>query len=137
MPQVWVTIDGLKEVIDEFTKLPEKGINAMSGAVNKGLDFLEPKIRAAIPVDDTTDDDEHLRDNLKIRKAKGKNVKQGGDVYTKGSKNSDYGFHLEAGHATKKGRRIKARPFMRETTDKCAEDIANLVVDSILDGMGV
>ncbi len=134
MPRVYVEVDGLDELIKEFKAMPKRGKARLAGAVNKGAGKLAPKIRQATPVG--TEDGKHLRDNIKVRKAKGKTAKATAEVYISG-KSTDYGFHVETGHLTKGGRHIPAKPFMRNTTDANAEEIATIVAEEILDGVGV
>lgn len=135
MPQVFVQVDGIQELKTALAEFSEKGKTVMHEAVNKGAEALRPKIQSAIKIG--SDDDVHLRYHIKIKKAKAKKtVKQYADIVI-GTASADYGFHLETGHITKSGRHVPARPYIRSTTDRESEDIAGMVVDHILDRMGV
>ncbi len=135
MPRVYVDVENLKEIVAELARMPEVGKDILHEAVNKGAEYLLPKIQQKVPVNN--DDDVHLKDNIKLSKAKRqKSVKQTATVKISG-KDADYGFHVETGHMSIKGRHIPANPFMRSTTDANADKAAQIVVEHILDRIGV
>jgi HK97 gp10 family phage protein len=135
VPRVYVEVENLKDIIKELAAMPEKGKDVLHEAVNQGAEYLQPKIRNRVPL--SSEDDVHLKDHIKISKAKRKKtIKQTALVRISG-KNADYGFHVETGHLTQAGRHIPANPFMRSATDENAEKVAEIAVEHILKRMGV
>lgn len=135
MPRVYVEVEGLKEVIAGFKAMGEDGKKVLHEAVNIGAEMLAPKIRENTPVG--TEDDQHLKNNIKPKKAKKKKtVKQTAQVQV-GSNKTDYAFHVETGHRTKSGKTIPANPFVRRAVDAASDEVAIKVVSHILDRIGV
>lgn len=132
MAIVDVELEGLDEIVRELARMPEEGKKKLHSAVNKGAEYLLPKIRGAIQRGDLNTGT-HLKDAIRIRKAKvRKRTTQSADVVGGRGKQVDYGFHVEAGT-----RKMKGKNFMRSTTDREAEKVANIVIDEILDSLGV
>ena len=132
MARVRVEIDGLNEIVNELARMPDGGKAVLHNAVNKGAEYLHPKIKASIQRGDSKDG-KHLKDAIRVRKAKPKKKTfQSADVVGGRGKSVDYGFHVEAGT-----RKTKGKNFMRQTTDSNAETVANIVMDEIERGLGV
>lgn len=130
MARVMVEIEGIEEVLAAFDKLGDDSKLVLHAAVNKGAEVLAPKIKANIPVG--SENDVHLRDAIKISKAKPKKtLKQSANINV-GKKQADYGFHVETGREG-----VSPRPFMRSTTDQHQAEIADIVANEILDRLGV
>lgn len=130
MARVTVEIEGLNEVLAAFQKLGDDSKLVLHAAVNTGAEALAPKIQANIPVGSS--DDVHLRDAIKVSKAKPKKtLKQSANINV-GKKSADYGFHVETG---RKG--VAPKPFMRSTTDQYQNEIAEMVANEILDRLGL
>jgi len=130
LARVTVEIEGMNEVLAAFKKLGDDSKIVLHAAVNKGAEQLEPLIKSNIPVGSL--DDIHLRDSIKISKAKPKKtLKQSANIIV-GKKQADYGFHVETG---RKG--VPPKPFMRSTTDKHQDQIADTVANEILDRLGL
>jgi HK97 gp10 family phage protein len=132
MAFVRVEIDGLDAIVNELANMPDKGKSVLHNAVNKGAEHLRPKIQASIQRGDSKDG-KHLKDAIRLRKAKPKKkTMQSADVVGGKGKSVDYGFHVEAGT-----RKTKGKSFMRRTTDQNAETVANIVMDETEKGLGV
>lgn len=132
MAVVNVEIEGLDEIVDELTKMPEEGKKKLHQAVNKGAEYLRPKIAGAIGRGEGKDG-KHLKDAIRVRRAKvKKSTRQSADVVAGRGKKVDYGFHVEVGTRDTKGKN-----FVRDTTDKEQERVANIVIDDLLDSLGV
>lgn len=130
MARIAIEVEGMNEVLAAFEKLGNDSKLVLHSAVNKGAEALAPKIQANIPVG--TDDGKHLRDSIKVRKAKPKkSLKQSADIVV-GKGSEDYGFHVETGHNG-----VPPQPFMRSTTDQYQAEIAETVLDDILDRLGL
>ena len=130
LPKISVDIQGEKEVVRELKKLEDRGKSKLLDAAVAGAEFLKPKIQAAIPVNN--EDSRHLRDNIKIVKGRRKKATNQSANVEVGRKSVDYGFHLEAGTQHMEGRK-----FMRNTADRYAEEVANVVTKKFLDSLGV
>ena len=130
MPRILVDIRGEKEVIQELKKLEDNGKSKLLDAAVAGCEFLKPKIQDAIPINN--EDDRHLRDNIKVVKGRRKKSTNQSANIEVGKRSVDYGFHLEAGTQHMEGRK-----FMRNTADKYAEEVANIVTKKFLDSLGV
>jgi len=127
-----VSVDGLDEIVNELARMPEEGKKKLHQAVNKGAEYLSPKIKGAIQRGDSKDG-HHLKDAIKVRKAKQKKTAyQSADVVAGKGKQVDYGFHVEVGT-----RKTKGKNFMRSTTDAEAEAVANIMIDDLLNSLGV
>ena len=132
MPIVYVELEGLDEIVDELSRMPEEGKKKLHQAVNKGAEYLYPKIKGAIERS-TENDGVHLKDAIKVRKAKvKKTTTQSADIVGGKGKTVDYGFHVETGTRT-----VEGKNFMRNTTDQEAEAVANIVIDELMDSLGV
>jgi HK97 gp10 family phage protein len=136
MPKAWVEIEGLKEVLKEFDKMPEKGKAIMHRAVNKAAEMAKPQVESALPVG--TDSDTHIKDTVKVSRAKPKKTSIQQAILRIGrGKKADYAFHLETGHTFKNGKRIPAQPTTRKTIDRHTETYATVIAETIFDGMEV
>lgn len=130
MARVTVEIEGMNEVLKAFEKLGEDSKLVLHAAVNKGAEQLAPLIKAKIPFD--TESDIHLRDAIKVSKAKPKKTLEQSANINVGKKSADYGFHVETGRNG-----VPAKPFMRSTTDQHQAEIAETVANEILDRSGL
>lgn len=132
MPKVYVSVDGVKEIIQDLKSMGDKGKAVLQEAAQKGAEHLQPKIQAAIPVSDA--DSKHLRDNIRIKKARGRRsaVQSADIIIGTNRKKYDYGFHFETGTYGKEGSKV-----IRRTTDKHAAEVANKMVEHFLDRLGV
>lgn len=139
MGAVYVEVDkdALKKLVDEFTAMPEKAKDTLHEAVNKGAEYLKPKIQSNIkPGKD--DDNKKLRNTVRVSKAKRrKSIKQTATVRIGGIKDVEYPMHLETGHMTEDGKHIPARPYIRSASDNNQEKVADIVANYILDSMGL
>jgi HK97 gp10 family phage protein len=132
MAIVRVEIDNIDEIVAELASMPERGKAILHSAVNKGAEYLHPRIQSAIERGEGKDG-AHLKDAIKISKAKvGKRTYQKADVVGGKGKKVDYGFHVEAGTS-----KMQGKAFMRNTTDANAETVANIVMDEIERALGV
>lgn len=130
MARIRVELESFDEVLNELEKLGDDAKLVLHAAVNKGAEALAPKIQANIPVG--TEDDKHLRDTIRVSKAKPKKtLKQSANIIV-GKKSAEYGFQLETGRNG-----VAPRPFMRSTTDQHQAEIADIVVDEIFDRLGL
>lgn len=130
MARVFIEIDNLKEVLDKFKEMEDDAKLILHEAVNKGAEKLASLIKSNIP--NGSSEDLHLRDAIKISKAKPKKtVRQSANINV-GKKQADYGFHVETG---RKG--VTPKPFMRSTTDQHQGEIADIVVDVIFERLGL
>ena len=130
MARVTVGIVGMNDVLASFKKLGDDSKLILHAAVNKGAEVLAPKIKSNIPVG--SDDDIHLKDAIKISKAKPKKaLRQSANIIV-GKKSAEYGFHVETG---RKG--VPPNPFMRSTTDQYQATISDIVANEILDRLGL
>jgi HK97 gp10 family phage protein len=129
---VKVEIENIDEIVAELALLPERGKAILHSAVNKGAEYLSPKIQGAIGRGEGKSG-KHLKDVISVRKAKvGKRTFQKADVVAGKGKTVDYGFHVEVGT-----RKMEGKSFMRRTTDAEAETVANIVMDEIERALGV
>jgi HK97 gp10 family phage protein len=117
MARVNVEIDDIRELIKDLKKMADKGKSALDAAALAGAEYAKPRIQQAIKLG--TEDDIHLRDNIKVKKSRRKHRFKSSAFVEVGKKSVDYGFHLETGTS-----KTKAQPFMRDTVDKNAEQIA-------------
>lgn len=130
MARVTVEIEGMDEVLKAFQKLGDDSKLVLHAAVNKGAEQLAPLIKANIPVG--SEDDVHLRDALKISKAKPRKTLKQGATINVGKKRAAYGYHVETG-----SNGVTPQPFMRSTTDQHQAEIAETVANEILDRLGL
>lgn len=132
MASVDVQLEGLAEIVKELARMPEEGKKKIHQAVNKGAEHLLPKIQSSIQRGEAKSGT-HLKDAIKIKKAKVSNkTSQSADIVGGKGKSVDYGFHVEAGT-----RKTAGKNFMRSTTDANAEEVANIVIDELLNSLGV
>lgn len=130
MARVTVEIEGFKEVLDSLVKLGDDSKLVLHAAVNKGAEQLAPLIKQNIKLG--TVDDIHVRDSVRVSKAKPKKtVRQSANILI-GNKKSDYAFHLETG---RKG--VAPKPYIRNATDQNHDKIAETVASEILDRLGL
>lgn len=128
-------LDHIKEM---FEKMGEQAKETLHEAVNKGAEYLQPRIRNGIVLGNEDDDTLHLRNTVRLSKAKkGRWKKQTALVRIGGIKKIEYPMHLETGHMTEDGRHIPARPYIRSTADMHQEKVAEIVVDHILRSVGL
>ena len=138
MPRVYVQVEGWKEISQQLTALGEKGKDLLHEAVNKGAEYLEPKIKSSIKPGNDDDDTIHLRDTVRISKAKRKKTsKQTATIKIGGLKGAEYPMHLETGHMTQDGKHVPAKPYVRQAVDQNAERVAEIAVNHLLDKLGV
>ena len=132
MAVVDVRIDGLDELVAELAAMPDKGKSIIHEAVNRGAEYLQPKIVSAIERGEGKDG-KHLKDVVRVRRARaGKTTYKRADIVAGRGKTVDYGFHVETGT-----RKMEGKNFMRNTTDANAEAVASIVMDEIERGLGV
>ena len=125
MAVVDVRIDGIDELVNALIKMPDNGKGVLHSAVNKGAQYLEPRIRGAIERGEGKNG--HLKDAVRVRKAKPqKRIRQSADIVAGKGKKIDYGFHVEVGTKNMKG-----KGHMRQATDSNSEQVANIVMDEI------
>lgn len=137
MPRVYVNIEGWQEVSKALAALGEKGKDLLHEAVNKGAEYLHPKLKNNIKVGND-EDNAHLRDTVRLSKAKRKkSTKQTALVKIGGIKGVEYPMHLETGHMTKGGKHIPAKPYIRSAADENAAKVAEIAVNYLLDKLGV
>jgi hypothetical protein len=139
MARVYVNIDknDLKQVREMFERMADKGKGILHEAVNKGAEYLEPKIKNSIKTGND-DDNTHLRDTVRMGRAKpSKKAKQTAVIRIGGIKDVEYPMHLETGHMTEDGRHIPARPYIRSTADEHQAKVADIVIDYIFDSLGM
>lgn len=130
MAIVYFEVDDMNEVLNSFKKMEGDARSILHTAVNKGAEYLEPLIKANIKLG--TVNDIHLRDSIKISKAKAKKSLKQSAIIRVGSKMADYGFHLETG-----SNGAVPQKFMRATTDQHQEEVADIVGNEILKGLGL
>lgn len=130
MAKIKFEMDNLNEVLDSFKKMEDDARLILHTAVNKGAEHLAPLIKSNIPI--SSMDDIHLRDSIKISKAKPKKTLKQSTIIRVGKKSADYGFHLETG-----ANGAKPVPFVRATTDKHQERVADIIGNTILDRLGL
>lgn len=130
MAKVFFEIDNLNEVLDSFKKMETDARSILHTAVNEGAEYLAPLIKSNIPISNM--DDIHLRDSINISKAKPKKTLKQSTIIRVGKKSASYGFHLETG-----ANGSKPQPFMRATTDRHQEQVADIVGNEILDRLGL
>lgn len=130
MAKIYFDVDNLNEVLDSFKKMEDEAKITLHAAVNKGAQHLAPLIKSKIKVGNVNDI--HVRDSVRVSKAKpGKALKQTAYVRM-GNRKSDYAFHLETGTST-----TKPQPVIRATTDQHQEKIADIIGNEILDRLGL
>lgn len=134
---VYIDKKDLDEIKNKFEQMAEKSKELLHAAVNKGAEYLQPKIKNGIKLG--TDDEKHLRDTVRLSKAKPKkNAKyQTARIRIGGIKGIEYPLHLEVGHMTEDGRHIPARPYIRSTSDAYQEKVADIVIDTLFDSLGM
>jgi hypothetical protein len=133
--RVYVTIDGISNVLNELKKMDDKGKAILDDVAMAGANYAQnPVIKAIKP---NTEDDRHLIDNVKTKKVRRKNKVKSSALLDAGSGKTPYGFHLETGHVTKKGKRVPAVPFMRSTIDRESENIGRVMGEVFIKKVGV
>lgn len=137
MPRVYVQVEGWKEVQQQLIALGEKSKDLLHEAVNKGAEYLQPKLRDNIKAGND-EDNAHLRDTVRLSKAKRKKTtKQTALVKIGGIKGVEYPMHLETGHMTEDKKHVPAKPYVRSSADKNADKVAEIAVNHLLDRLGV
>lgn len=137
MPLVIVGVEGYKEVRDKLLALGEQSKDLLHEAVNKGAEYLQPKLKNNIKVG-KEEDSVHLRDTVRLSKAKKKKTtKQTAIVKIGGIKNVEYPMHLETGHMTEDGKHVPAKPYVRSAADENAQKVADIAVNYLLDRLGL
>jgi len=125
------------EGADEFKKaifaMGEEAKAILYEAANAGAEYALPKIKEKIPVD--SEDNIHLRDTIRINKARRKKVSKQSAMIVIGKKSADYALSLETGHMTH-GRHVEARPYIRPAIDENNYKIAQVIVDKLIERMG-
>jgi HK97 gp10 family phage protein len=130
MPRIYVDISNTKEVIEDIKRLEDRGKKKLLDAATEGAKFLKPKIQAAIPVNN--ENDKHLRDNIQVQKGRQRTAAVQSASVVVGKRSVDYGFHVETGTQHMEGRK-----FMRNTADTYAEEVSAVIVQNLLDSLGV
>lgn len=137
MPRVYVNVEGWQEVSKVLAALGEKGKDLLHEAVNKGAEYLQPKLKNNIKIGNDNDN-AHLRDTVRLSKAKKKkSTKQTAIVKIGGIKGVEYPMHLETGHMTEDGKHVPAKPYVRNAADENAAKVAEIAVIYLLDKLGV
>lgn len=130
MARIFFEVDDLNKVLDSFKAMENDARSILHTAVNKGAEHLAPLIKSNIKPG--TVDDIHVRDSVRVSKAKvKKTLKQSANILI-GNKKTDYAFHLETGREG-----VPPRPYIRTTTDQHQEEVADIVGNTILDGLGL
>lgn len=130
MARIDVEVEGFEEVLRALTQLGNESKVILHGAVNKGAEYLAPKIKANIPIGSS--DDLHLRDAIKISRARPKRtIKQSASINI-GRRSANYGFHVETGREG-----VAPRPFMRSTADHYQSGVAEEVAKEIFERLGM
>lgn len=133
--RVYVTFDGIDGLINEFKKMDDKGKAVLDDVAMAGAKYAQNPVINAIKLN--TEDDKHLRDNVKTKKVRRKSKVKSSALLDAGNSKTPYGFHLETGHITKKGKHVPARPFMRATIDKESENIGRVMGEEFIRKVGV
>jgi len=137
--RVYVEIEGMQDVIDEFKTMPDKGKAVLDDAAMAGANYTLPLIQAAIPLN--SQDDIHLKNSLKAKKLKKKSLVKSKAAVVVGARSANYGFHLETGHRvqTDDGRsfEVPAKPFIRNTVDPINDKISEVMAEELLRGVGL
>lgn len=137
MPLVVVGVEGYKEVRDKLLALGEQSKDLLHEAVNKGAEYLQPKLKNNIKAG-KEEDSVHLRDTVRLSKAKKKKTtKQTAIVKIGGIKGVEYPMHLETGHMTENGKHVPAKPYVRSAADENAQKVADIAVNYLLDRLGL
>jgi HK97 gp10 family phage protein len=133
-------IDGfeLEELEKKFLELGNRAQQEMNEAVHKGAKFLEPKVKAGIPLN--SKNGVHLRNTVKIkRKGKSLNGRRGKNtigyinaVITVGDKTARYSGHVELGTE-----RIKERRYVRNVRDKYQKEVITIVKNEFYKRIGM
>ena len=137
MPLVIVGVEGYKEVRDKLLALGEQSKDLLHEAVNKGAEYLQPKLKNNIKAG-KEEGSVHLRDTVRLSKAKKKkSTKQTALVKIGGIKGVEYPMHLETGHMTEDGKHVPAKPYVRNAADENAQKVADIAVNYLLDRLGL
>lgn len=133
--RVNVEIHGIDQMIRDMSRMADKGKAVLDKVALAGAEYAQPKIRDAVPVGD--EDDQHLRDNLKVKQTKRKNRTKSSAQVEVGAKAAAYGFHLETGHMTKSGQHVPGKPFIRNTIDSESEAIGRVMGEVFIKEVGI
>jgi HK97 gp10 family phage protein len=133
--RVRVEIDGMDELINDIKKMQDKGKSVLDAVAMAGAEYAQNPVKSAIKP--STEDDKHLRDNVKTKKLKKKNPLKSSALLDAGGGKTPYGFHLETGRITKKGKHVPAVPFMRSTIDRESENIGRVMGEVFIKKVGV
>ena len=133
--RVNVEILGIEDMIADMKKMQDKGKSVLNAVAMAGAEYALPKIKNAIPVG--SEDDTHLKDNIKAKKMAKKSDVKSSAVVEVGAKAAEYGMHLEVGHRTPKGGHIPAHPFIRNTIDADSEEIGRVMAEEFIRKVGI
>jgi HK97 gp10 family phage protein len=133
--RVRVQIEGMDELINDIKKMQDKGKSVLDAVAMAGANYAKGPVQSAIPV--SSEDGKHLRDNTKPKKMRKKNPLKSSALLDVGGSKTPYGFNLETGHMTKKGKHVPANPFMRSTIDKESENIGRVMGEEFIKRVGV
>ena len=133
--RVYVTIDGIRNMINELKKMDDKGKAVLGDVAMAGAKYAQQPVISAIKIGN--DDDRHLRDNVKTKKVRRTNKVKSSALLDAGNSKTPYGFHLETGHITKKGKHVPATPFMRATIDRESENIGRVMSEEFIRRVGI
>ena len=135
-----VKIEGLEDLIKEFSKLGEDAFDKLKPYSTQAAEVVLNRARGKIH-----DRTGNLSRSLKVTKPSKKNTQSGLIVAKVGfSKAGAYGVPLELGHrlwyfGKKTNMDVEARPFLRPAADESKEETANIItggMNKILDEWG-
>ena len=135
-----VKIEGLEDLIKEFSKLGEDAFDKLKPYSTQAAEVVLNRARGKIH-----DRTGNLSRSLKVTKPSKKNTQSGLIVAKIGfSKAGAYGVPLELGHrlwyfGKKTNRDVEARPFLRPAADESKEETTKIITDGmnkILDEWG-
>ena len=138
--KVFVTIDGIDNMIDEMKKMSDKGKAILDDVAKVGAQFSLSPVRNAIPLGDESgvnEANEHLKNTIKVKKVRRTSKVKSSALLEVGKDGTEYGFHLETGHVTKSGKYVSPRPFIRATIDNMSEEIGRVMGEEFIKRVGV
>ena len=133
--RVYVTIDGIEELINEIKKMDDKGKAVLDDVAMAGAKYAQNPVTNAVPLNN--EDDKHLKNNVQTKKVRIKNKVKSSALLEAGDNKTEYGFHLETGHVTKSGKHVPPVPFMRATIDRESEEIGRVMGEEFIKRVGV
>ena len=133
--RVSVDIQGIDEMIADMRKMQDKGKSVLNAVAMAGATYALPRIKNAIPIG--SEDDTHLKDNIKTKKVSKKSPVKSSALVEVGAKAAEYGMHLEVGHRTPKGGHVPAHPFIRTTIDADSDEIGRIMGEEFIRKVGI